>query len=148
MASEKSPQTIRKPLNGIILAVSTLDVKGKRHYLGNSSYREVSSACTALRATVTAQVHNRVFALICNESAVLSLTQRVRKLVVKKKHIIIDVQRIRKCEKLGSRVCYKEYLLNDLATNATESKQLKSKTTQLEFQEDDIQQLATDPDAG
>jgi len=147
MASEKSPQTIGKPLNGLILAVSTLDVKGERHSSGNSSYREVSSACTALGATVTAQVHNRVFALICNESAVLNLTQRVRK-SVKKKHIIIDVQWIRKCEKLGSRVCYEEYLLNDLATNATESKQLKSKTTQLECQEDDIQQLATDPDAG
>jgi len=150
--SSNSSSNNGKPLNGLILAISTLDVKGKQHSSTNSSYKEVSSACIALGASVTAQVHQRVFALICNESAVCNLTQRVRK-AVKKDHAIIDVQWIHKCDELSSRVCHNKYLLNDMATKAIESKKdanlaATSRLELMEGEEGGDSPLIPDPDAG
>lgn len=41
-----------KPLNGLILAVSTLDQKGEKHSSIDSSYQAVSALCVELGAKV------------------------------------------------------------------------------------------------
>jgi hypothetical protein len=41
-----------KPLNGLILAVSTLDVKNEKHSSADSSYQAVAALCTELGAKV------------------------------------------------------------------------------------------------
>ena len=111
-----------KPLNGLVLSVSTLDVKGERHSDSGTSYRIVREDCIALGASVTAQVHKKVFAVICNQSAINNLTQRVRK-GLKRKALLIDVEWIRQCKVQCSRVCYNKYLLNDMAVKVLDGKQ-------------------------
>eukprot|EP00559_Dactyliosolen_fragilissimus_P003071 CAMPEP_0184865032 /NCGR_PEP_ID=MMETSP0580-20130426/16720_1 /TAXON_ID=1118495 /ORGANISM="Dactyliosolen fragilissimus" /LENGTH=287 /DNA_ID=CAMNT_0027364039 /DNA_START=12 /DNA_END=876 /DNA_ORIENTATION=+ len=103
-----------KPLNGLTLAISTLDVVGKKHTNVDSSYRSVTDECVSLGASVTGQVHKRIFAVICNQSALNQLTQRVRK-AVKKSHLLVDVEWIRECKNMGYRVNHDTYILNEKA---------------------------------
>ena len=42
-----------QPLKGLILAVSTLDVKGQKHATSDSSYQAVSALCKELGANVS-----------------------------------------------------------------------------------------------
>lgn len=117
------------PLNGLILAISTLESKAKASdskdgttTSENTSYKDVSSLCESLGASTTAQVHNRVFAVICNKSTVSQSTQRVRKAL--KKHIlIIDVEWVFRCKREGVRVDHQEYSLTTLAKEVVEKRQ-------------------------
>lgn len=125
-----------KPLNGLVVAVSTQEKKNINHDANSKdensdetanndddvlsidgskmSYREVCSLCERLGASTSSQVHKRVVAVICNKSAILQCTQRVRKAL--KRHImLIDVKWLLACEKEGSQVDYESYLLTDLA---------------------------------
>lgn len=115
-----------QPLKGLILAVSTLDVKGQKHAVSDSSYQAVSSMCQELGAKVTGQVHKKVFAVICNQSAVNNLTQRVRKAIKKKHSFLIDVEWIRKCKSEQRKVDYEKYNLTDRAETAMEKRDAKS----------------------
>lgn len=115
------------PLNGLILAISTLENKSPDpdpdSNTGSTSYKEVCSLCETLGASTTAQVHKRVFAVICNKSAILQSTQRVRK-ALKKYIIIIDVEWLFKCQQEGMRVDHEDYLLTDLAKEVVAKRKL------------------------
>ena len=108
-------------LKGMILAVSTLDVKGESHSNSESSYKAVADCCRKLGASVTGQLHRRVSYLICNETAVTNATQRVRK-AVKKKVALVDVAWIRKCQANEELVAVDPYRLDNLAIEVIESR--------------------------
>lgn len=109
------------PLKGMIVAVSTLDVKGKSHANSQTSYKAVAELCQQLGASVTGQLHRRVSCLVCNETAVSNATQRVRK-AVKKKVPIVDVAWLTKCQEKDERVNLEPYRLDDLAVQVLESR--------------------------
>ena len=128
------------PLNGLTFAVSTLDVKGKKHSSSDSSYQAVAALCTELGGKVTPQVHKKVFAVICNRSAVAQLTQRVRKAVKKKHSLLIDVEWLRQCKAKGCRIDHEEYLLTELAettinnrSNISDLKHISSQEINVEY---------------
>lgn len=124
-ASCKSVTNVKRkcmPLNGLTLAVSTLD-GGEKHVDAESSYSSVSAECTTAGATVTGQVHKRVYAVICNRSAVEQSTQRVRK-ALKRKIPLVDVSWVRHCVSAGVRVGHKEFLLNELGLQVANSKKI------------------------
>lgn len=73
-------------------------------------------------------MHKKVFAVICNQSAVTQLTQRVRKAVKKKHALLIDVEWVRQCKIQCSRVDYEEYLLTELAETNIENRNNKIKS--------------------
>lgn len=108
-------------LKGMIVAVSTLDVKGESHSNSESSYKAIADCCRKLGASVTGQLHRRVSYLICNETAVNNVTQRVRK-AVKKKVPLVDVAWIRKCQENQELVDLDPYRLDDLAIEVVESR--------------------------
>jgi hypothetical protein len=76
------------------------------------TYKKACSIAEDLGAKTTAQVHNRVFAVICNESAIQQSTQRVRK-ALKKCIPLIHVKWLQECKEKGNRVDIEEYLLTD-----------------------------------
>lgn len=121
-ANDSKKKKVVQPLKGLILAVSTLDVKDKKHSTVDSSYQTVRELCIELGAKVTAQVHKKVFAVICNQSAVTQLTQRVRKAIKKKHALLIDVEWIRKCKEKGTKIDHAEYLLIELAESIMEKR--------------------------
>ena len=125
-----------KPLNGLIVAVSTLDVKGERHSESDSSYRTVREECIGLGASVTAQVHKRVFAVICNRSAVRNMTQRVRKALKRKTVLLIDFEWIRECKLQASRVSYDKYNLYDMAQKIVEESQVSRNLAKVKSESD------------
>jgi hypothetical protein len=109
-----------KPLNGLILAISTQESKSGR-VDGDSpdlSYKEVSSLCEKLGAIVSAQVSKKVFAVICNKSAVRQSTQRVRK-ALKKYTAIVDIEWLQKCEEEGEKVDHSPFSLTSLARDVS-----------------------------
>ncbi len=128
-----------KPLNGLILALSTQDPKDKKEGRSDSSYKEVSALCEELGASVTPQVHKRVFAVICNKSAAVQSTQRVRK-AMKRCLPIIDVDWLLKCKEEGTRVDHEQYSLTELAQQAEAGKKKKnevaSNETHVEYDEE------------
>jgi hypothetical protein len=119
-------------LEGMIVAVSTLDVKGESHSNSESSYKAVAECCRKLGASVTGQLHRRVSYLICNETAVNNATQRVRK-AVKKKVPLVDVAWIRKCQENEELVDLDPYRLDNLAIEVIKSKR---KETTEQFKEE------------
>jgi len=119
----------RKVLNGLTLAISTLECKQSHNDNDNDNdntntntnkkeemtYKKASSIAEELGAVTTAQVHNRVFAVICNKSAIQQSTQRVRK-ALKKCIPLIDIQWLLKCRETRQRVDHKDYLLTNDAS--------------------------------
>jgi len=69
-----------------------------------------------------------VFAVICNQSAVTQLTQRVRKAIKKKHSLIIDVEWIKQCQIQQCRVDHEQYLLTDLALEVMEKRSDNNKS--------------------
>jgi len=124
-SDETRPNKKRKrmggPLKGMIIAVSTLDVKGQSHKESESSYKSVAELCQSMGATVTGQLHRRVSCLVCNETAVNNATQRVRK-AVKKKVPLVDVAWVRQCSEEETCVNLEPYLLDDFAARVIESR--------------------------
>lgn len=110
-------------LNGLTLSVSTLDTSSSSNNevekTGNS-YKEISNLIQNLGGAVSAQVHNRVFGVICNASAVAQSTQRVRKAFKKGIHLI-DTEWLTLCKSENKRVDHVPYLLNDLYKKVFES---------------------------
>lgn len=111
----------KKPLNGLTVAVSTLEVRGSRHTSDSDSYKHVTSECVTAGASVTGQVHKRVFAVICNRSAIGKLTQRVRK-ALKRNILLLDASWVRECVERGERVDHRSFALNELAEEAMRNK--------------------------
>jgi hypothetical protein len=109
------------PFQGMILAVSTLNVKGRAHTDAQSSYKAISDLCRTLGASVTGQLHKRVIFLICNRSAVEHATQRVRK-AFKRKVPLVDVAWVRQCHEEGKRMDHSDYCLDALASQFIESR--------------------------
>lgn len=117
------------PLNGKLLSISICEVGGALATTGadNSqtptradegiSYKTVYEECRHAGAIVVRQVHRRVDALICSQSAVLNCTQRVRK-ALKFGIAIVDVAWIRNCLKMKQLLEFAPFSLNDLAENA------------------------------
>jgi hypothetical protein len=122
-STEKGSKRKRKvgPFQGMILAISTLDVKGRAHTDAQSSYKAISDLCRTLGASVTGQLHSRVTCLICNRSAVQHATQRVRK-ALKKKVPLVDVAWVRQCHEEEKRIDHSHYCLDDLAIQVMESR--------------------------
>lgn len=111
-----------KYLNGLTLAVSTQESSSTSKDTSNallSSYKDVSSLIQSLGGIVTAQVHNRVFGVICNRSSVIQNTQRVRK-AIKKGLALIDIEWLHVCKKQKKRVDHTPYLLNDFSKEEKE----------------------------
>jgi len=104
----------REPLKGMVIAVSTLDVKGQSHTDSQSSYKAVAELVKDLGASVTGQLHRKVSCLVCNRTAVNNATQRVRK-AVKKKVPLVDVEWIRQCRDQEELVAMDPHKLDDLA---------------------------------
>ena len=71
---------------------------------------------------MTGQVHKKVFAVICNRSAVTQLTQRVRKAIKKGFVHLIDVEWIKQCKLEGQCVKHEEFLLTEDAKNFIEKR--------------------------
>jgi hypothetical protein len=122
--SKKRRKRNKNPLNGMIVAVSTLDVKGQSHTDSQSSYKAVSDQCQNLGATITGQLHRRVSCLVCNQTAVQNATQRVRK-AIKKKVPIVDAAWIRQCKKEEKLVDMEPFRLDDVAVKVIESRKVK-----------------------
>jgi hypothetical protein len=130
-SSSKKRKRKSNPLNGLILAISTQEKNNSQESESNAgsaptdsiTYKELCSLCESLGATTTAQVHKRVFAVICNKSAVLQSTQRVRK-ALKKYTMILDVEWVMKCKEEGWRVDHKDFLLTDLAKEVAAKRQI------------------------
>lgn len=111
-----------KYLNGLTLAISTQESSSTPNDIPNasvSSYKEVSSLIQSLGGIVTAQVHNRVFGVICNRSSVTQNTQRIRK-AIKKGLSLIDVEWLHVCQTEKKRVDHTPYLLNDFSKKESE----------------------------
>lgn len=115
-------------LNGLTLAVTTLDKKREATSTGNDaqqqqhlSWKNTIDKCKQYGANITSQVHKRVHALIVSDAAVRNATQRVRK-AIKLGIPIVDISWIEACIKDGDRVDWTEYLRNDEAKEAAESK--------------------------
>ena len=115
-------------LNGLTLAVTTLDKKREDASAGTDaqqqqqlSWKNTIDKCKQYGANITSQVHKRVHALIVSDAAVRNATQRVRK-AIKLGVPIVDVGWVEACIKDGSRCDWTEYLRNDEAKEAAESK--------------------------
>ena len=119
---EASNKSIKGILNGLVIAVSTLDVKGKQHESDSSSYKAVVSLCKSLGASISGQVHQRVYAVICNRSAVSQRTQRIRK-AQKKRVLLLDVEWVRQCKLQRKRIKTDPYLLDFPAVEDAEKYQ-------------------------
>lgn len=125
----------KHPLNGLTLAVTTLDKKRTGRDGDNrnddascppsSSYKQTIDTCKECGATITRQVHKRVNALIVGDAAVQNATQRVRK-AIKLCIPIVDAGWIRACADSGTRVDWAEYLRDDEAKEAAEAKKAAS----------------------
>ena len=118
-------------LNGLVLAVSTLDVKGKQHESNDSSYKAVLSLCKSLGASISGQVHQRVYAVICNRSAVSQRTQRIRK-AQQKGILLLDVEWVRQCKSQRKRIQVEPYRLDFLFVDDAEKNQPKNKKKQMD----------------
>ena len=113
------------PLKGMIIAVSTLDVRGKSHTDSESSYKAIADLCQSLGASVTGQLHRRVSCLVCNPTAVNNATQRVRK-AVKKNVPLVDVEWIRQCREQEKCVDLEPFRLDNVAVQVIESRPVES----------------------
>lgn len=100
-----------KPLNGLIVAISTLEVKGQAHSQADVSYKSVAQSCRDAGAEVSGQVHKRVFCLVCTRTAVQHATQRVRK-AYKKSLPLVDVGWVTQCQMENRRVEFGPYRLD------------------------------------
>lgn len=100
-------------LSGLTLAVSTLD-KGAQHANNDDSYKSVCAFISEKSgAELSNQISKKVFAVICNPSAVSQATQKVRKAVKKGAHII-DVQWVRDCVEDGEKLDFEGYMLDKM----------------------------------
>ena len=124
------------PLNGMIVAVSTLDVKGQSHADSQSSYKAVAELCESLGATITGQLHRRVSCLVCNQTAVNNATQRVRK-AVKKSVPLVDVAWVRQCREQQKRVDLERFRLDDVAGKVIDSRVVKDSEITVTYAEAD-----------
>lgn len=134
-----------RPLNGITIAVSTLDT-GKKHESEENSYKYVIDECKAAGAVVTGQVGKKVFAVVCNRSAVLQCTQRVRK-ALKRNVMLLDISWVRDSVIEGRRLEHEEYLLNDLATEIFSKKEeadKDDKNSDVDGEPNDVEFISVD----
>jgi hypothetical protein len=104
-------------LNGRVLAISTIGEQESNEGESQAhSYTAVHQLCLKLGATVSPQVHKRVFALVCTPLAVQRCTQRVRKVIQKQKTTVglIHVQWLYDCQKENACIDWSPYSLNEL----------------------------------
>jgi len=147
----KAPEKRRKrksnPLNGLILAISTSENKEKGSKdSAQLTYKEACALSEELGASTTAQVHKRVFAVICNKSAVMQATQRVRK-AVKQYTMIVDVEWLLKCKEEGQRVDHEEYLLTELAKEVVKGKKTNIEQNTVDVKDESDEEIMN-ADAG
>jgi len=100
---DESATRISTPLHGKVVAVSTLNKDGGNNNNGNDNnsllcnYKSVQALCERLGATVSGQVHPRIFCVVASREAVAEQTQRVRKAY--QKHIpVVSVQWLQDCQ--------------------------------------------------
>jgi len=100
---DESATRISTPLHGKVVAVSTLNKDGGNNNNGNDNnsllcnYKSVQALCERLGATVSGQVHPRIFCVVASREAVAEQTQRVRKAY--QKHIpVVSVQWLQECQ--------------------------------------------------
>lgn len=104
-------------LKGMIIGVSTLQGEDNNDNNDNTrsnnpelSYKTVTETCRNLGAQISSQIHKRVHCVLCTESAVQQLTQRVRK--AHKKHIpLVNVTWLEQCQEETRRFDFDKFLL-------------------------------------
>jgi len=105
-------------LKGKVLAISTCDQDSEEEETPAvpHSYKTVHQLCIDLGATVSSQVHSRVFAVLCTPMAVQRCTQRVRKVLQKQRSQIglIHVQWLYDCQTEQKCIDWKPYSLNEM----------------------------------
>lgn len=139
IAPKNAQKKQKNPLNGIILAITTCE--------GNDTdapstqkeftYKEACKFAQSMGASTTAQVHNRVYAVVCNKSAVYQSTQRVRK-ALKKNIPIIDIQWLLECQKERKRVDPMNFVLTDEAKELANKRQEIQESKAREVKEVDV----------
>jgi hypothetical protein len=108
----------RKPLNGMVLSVSTFSDKNGE---GDVSFNSVGDTCKAMGAVVTSQISKRVQLLICTPSAVKQATQRVRK-AFKKNVPIVGIDWLEACKNEGENMPLEDFLLDEDVNDAIENR--------------------------
>lgn len=98
------------PLAGLAFAVTTLDIKGGKHYNDAPSYKAVVAIVTSLGAKATGQVHKGLTGVICNPSAVHHQTQRVRK-AIKRGLPLISVDFLHACQQKKELLDFRDFEL-------------------------------------
>lgn len=116
------PATRHRPLNGMVISISTLasNNSDSGHGSSNTSYNEMVKLCIDLGATVSNQVCKRMNVLVCTKSAVDRSTQRVRK-AMKKKKPVVSVAWIEACRSEGRKLDYEPFRLDGEAEDAINS---------------------------
>jgi len=132
------PQQFLKPLNGLTIAISSLDT-GKQHETKENSYKSIVEECKVAGASISGQVGKKVFAVVCNRSAVLQCTQRVRK-ALKKNVMILDIEWVRQSISQGERLDCQQFSLEDLAKEVLEQRETKKHNH--EMIEEDVEFLS------
>ena len=91
--SNKRKRRRKLPLSGMVFAVSTLDVKNVKN---PASYQSIRDEVVSLGGSVSSQVHKRVVAVLCTETAARNCTQRIRK-AIKKSIPVVSVKWLGAC---------------------------------------------------
>ena len=140
-----------KIFNGLILALST---DNKVHQTSNNSDNQSTKSCTTppisnnnntnnddeqyetlkslktilqtTGATISPQVHKKVHYLICTQSAIDNLTQRIRQ-AIKRNVDIVSVDWVKKCISDNKRVDVTLYLCNEVAREIMVEKEREKK---------------------
>ncbi|CAJ1966670.1 unnamed protein product [Cylindrotheca closterium] len=124
---QKSSRKQVLPLKGVVLSISTLnDSKGNTG--GEVNYSSAAQLCRDLGAEVLGQVGKRVKYMICTKSAVEQATQRVRK-AHKKGILIVNIDWLEKCKQEKKLLSVENYLMDEEAKVAIESRQKKQDKT-------------------
>ena len=125
-----------KIFNGLILALST----DNKQYQSNTDdkqsgnneddqYNNLKPLKLLLQtagATISPQVHKRVHYLICTQSAIDNLTQRIRQ-AIKRNVDIVNVDWIKKCIQDNNRVDVSPFLCNEIAREIMIEKEREKK---------------------
>ncbi|KAL3926766.1 MAG: hypothetical protein SGBAC_013344 [Bacillariaceae sp.] len=123
----KASQKQALPLKGIVLSISTSNDK-KGNTGREVNYSSAAQLCRDLGAEVLGQVGKRVKYMICTESAVEQATQRVRK-AHKKRIPIVNIVWLEKCKQEKAFLNVNDYLMDEQAEAAIESRQKKQNET-------------------
>ena len=153
-----------KIFNGLILALSTDNKVHQSSTTDNQStnscnindndghdqYETLKSLKTILigaGATISPQVHKRVHYLICTQSAIDNLTQRIRQ-AIKRNVDIVSVDWVKKCIQDNRRVDVTSYVCNEVAREIMVEKEREKKASSVKHTEGYDSDIPQDDNGG